>query len=52
MKRYICRYCYEELVSRGEKVKIVDEYACVLDDDVTECDLCGEQDDLMEVELK
>lgn len=49
MKMHICRYCLEELQSVGEKVKIIDEYAIDIDEEV-ECDLCEEVDDLMEVE--
>ena len=51
MKMHICKYCYKEMKSVGERVKIVERYAV----DASEergCDLCEEVDDLMEVETR
>ena len=51
MKMHICKYCYEEMKSVGERVKIVDRYSV----DILEerrCDLCEEVDDLIEVEAR
>lgn len=45
---HICSYCYEEMRSRGERVKIVDRYSVDITEE-QECDLCKEVDDLMEV---
>lgn len=45
---HICSYCYAELKSRGERVKIVDRYAVDFSEE-RKCDLCHEVDDLMEV---
>lgn len=51
MKMHICEYCYRELRSRGERVKIVERYAVDASEE-QECDLCKEVDDLMEVEAR
>lgn len=51
MKMHICKYCYEELKSRGERVKIVERYAVDCSEE-RKCDLCEEVDDLMEVEAR
>lgn len=44
----ICSYCYEEMKSRGERVKIVNKYAYDIREE-RKCDICDEVDDLMEV---
>ena len=49
-KAHICRYCYEGIKSRGERIKVIDEYAIDIDDGI-ECEMCNEVDDLMEVEM-
>ena len=51
MKMHICEYCYRELKSRGERVKIVERYAVDASEE-RKCDLCEEVDDLMEVEAR
>ena len=52
MKRMcICSYCYEEMKSRGERVKMLDRYAVDISEE-RRCDLCDEVDDLMEVEAR
>ncbi len=48
MRMHICKYCYEELRSRGERLKIIDKYAADASEE-RKCDLCEEVDDLMEV---
>lgn len=48
---HICSYCYEEMKSRGERVKIVNRYAYDIREE-QRCDLCEEVDDLMEVEAR
>lgn len=50
MKMHICKYCYEEMKSVGERVKIVDRYSVDITEE-QECDVCKEVDDLMEVEV-
>ena len=44
----ICSYCYEEMKSRGERVKIINRYAVDCSEE-RKCDICDEVDDLMEV---
>lgn len=51
MKMHICKYCYDELKSIGERVKILDRYAVDISEE-RRCDLCEEVDDLMEVEAR
>ena len=51
MKMHICKYCYEELKSRGWSAKVIDRYAVDCSEE-RKCDICEEVDDLMEVEAR
>lgn len=44
----ICSYCYEEMKSVWERVKIINRYAVDCSEE-QRCDICDEVDDLMEV---
>lgn len=44
---YCCRWCINELESRGEQFAIVSNYDCDDEEIPTTCEWCGEEDDIL-----